>query len=38
MAAALTTIPEDIISITNKEYLLYWLIISDAVVKMLWLV
>jgi len=33
MGAALTTIPEDISSITNKEYLLYWLIIGDAVIK-----
>lgn len=33
MVVALTTIPEDIISITNKEYLLYWLIIGDAVIK-----
>jgi len=33
MGAALTTLPEDIMSITNKEYLLYWLIIGDAVTK-----
>ena len=37
MAAVLATNPEDITSVTNKEYLLYWLIIGDAVVKMLWL-
>lgn len=38
IAVELTTNPEDIISITNKEYLLYGLIIGDAVVKMLWLI
>lgn len=35
IAAALTTLPEDIKSITNKEYILYWLIIGDAVTKAL---
>lgn len=33
IGAALTTIPEDIKSITHREYLLYYLIIGDAVVK-----
>ncbi|MCX5780019.1 MAG: prenyltransferase, partial [Firmicutes bacterium] len=33
MAVALTTLPEDIPSITAKEYLLYALIIGDAVIK-----
>lgn len=38
MVVAFTTIPEDIVSITNKEYYLYGLIIGDAVIKTLWLV
>ena len=33
MAVALTTVPEDIMSITSQEYLLYYLIIGDAVAK-----
>jgi len=37
MRAALITHPEDIISITNQEYLLYWLIIGDAVTKAVFL-
>lgn len=37
IAAALTTIPDDIMSITAHEYLLYGLIIGDAVVKTAWL-
>ncbi|MGI5921007.1 MAG: prenyltransferase [Syntrophomonadaceae bacterium] len=34
LKAALTTVPEDISSITNREYFLYALIIGDAVIKM----
>ncbi len=37
MRVALTTHPEDILSITNQEYLLYWLIIGDAVSKTVFL-
>lgn len=37
MKVALTTHPEDILSITNQEYLLYWLIIGDAVCKTVFL-
>ncbi|MEN6462760.1 MAG: prenyltransferase, partial [Syntrophomonas sp.] len=33
--ATLTTAPENIKSITNREYFIYWLIIGDAVIKTL---
>jgi 1,4-dihydroxy-2-naphthoate octaprenyltransferase len=38
IAVALTTDPEDIMSITRREYLIYWLIVSDAVIKTIWLI
>lgn len=37
IGAAITTVPEDMMSITRKEYLLYSLIIGDALVKTAWL-
>lgn len=37
IGTALTTNPEDIISITRQEYLLYCLIIGDALAKTTWL-
>jgi hypothetical protein len=38
IAAALATDPEDIMSITHREYLIYGLIAGDAVIKTIWLI
>jgi len=38
MWVSLTTKPQDITSITNKEYFIYGLIISDAVIKAIFLI